>query len=110
MRTKTTTSTFYVLRIYYPGGEVFYAYDSNRGYRLRASWCGTSKPESAYRFGNRSEARRILKSVWFKDFLKKYTNWFWEVVKITETTTTSFEEEMVTTDAPAMVAIARAAL
>lgn len=62
----------------------------------------------AHEFHSRGDAARVKRSAWVKRYLMENPSWFWEVVRITETLTTTYEVEFEDSDAPAMVAIARA--
>jgi hypothetical protein len=77
--------------------------------------------DGAYQFPNRSDAQRTRKAPIFEELLKgrriaygrkagqhdESTRYFWEVVKVTETIVTSFSDEIVSSDAPPMLTIAR---
>jgi hypothetical protein len=111
MQSKTETKFYFHLRLYTLKKEVwpYYAYDVSPGWRNNREWAPTHDQPRAYRFGNRSDARTALRGVTIKKFLKDHNGWFWEIVKITETIVTSYAEELVVSDAPAMVQLGRAA-
>jgi len=109
MKPKEQSKTYWVFRLFKPGREgEQYAYNCKR-WANRAEWALTDLFMQAERYHNRSDARRILKSAVVKSHLKYHEDWFWEVVKVVETISTTYEVEVVCGDAPAMVQIARAA-
>ncbi len=117
MQSKTVTKTHFLLRFWnQKTGDTQYAHDMRR-WSSKREWWPTSKRGEAYRFDNRSDARKTMKSVAFDRLLrpsgfygeaKPTPNYYWEVVKVTETIVTTSEEEIIVSDAPAMVVIARA--
>jgi hypothetical protein len=119
VKDKTKTRFYFLLRFFRKGRPEQYAYDQDpRG--SRRSWYHAKARRSAYQFPNRGDARRVLQSPAFKELLlgkrngyragrrDEDTRHFWEIIKVTETIVTSFEEEIIVSDAPAMLTIARA--
>jgi hypothetical protein len=101
------TQSFWILRIFCPGmdGDL-YVYNATP-HAYRSSWALTSKFRNAKHFYNRSDARRAARSKTIQAHLDD-GDWFWEVAKVTATTT--YEAEVVCGDAPAMVQIARSVM
>jgi hypothetical protein len=126
MKPKTTTRTYYLLRFWKEGEETRYASDGNQGYRQRRAWSWIPEFKSAYRFNRRTDAKSALRSPNYENMVKGhyggYTDstgryrtgrnpasaWNWEIVKVMETTVVSYETTIEDTNAPAMVALARA--
>ena len=107
MKDKVTRRSYSLLRLFSLTVEtVHYAHESR--YRNR-TWYLTENRNEAYKFQNRSEARTRLRLQEVQRKLRE-DGWFWEIVKVTETTVTSFNVELVVSDAPAMVQLGRAAL
>lgn len=115
----TTTRFFYLLRFWrQKSGDVQYACDMKRHANKRDWWYSEKRGE-AYEFNYRSDARATIKSVAFDKLLRPRSAYgrckdrpelayYWEVVKVTETIVTTSVEEIIVSDAPAMVVLARA--
>lgn len=109
MKPKEHKRRYWIVRVFCPdmNGD-FYLYDA-RGYGQRRDWWLAVSFEKAYQFHNRGDARAGARSKCIKDKIKDEPgDWFWEVVEITETITTTYETVPVCGDAPAMVQLARA--
>lgn len=110
MEPKTEINHYYMLRWYRPRTEdddVLYAYNTSHSYQKRA-WADTTKRSNAYHFDNRSDARKTVRSAAFDDLRKR--GFFWEVIQVTETVVRTYTAEIITSDAPPLVVLARAAL
>ncbi len=108
MEDVTTTKFYFLLCLFREGEADLYARDCSFPRASRRSWILTDKRTKAFRFQNRSDARQQTRSVDIKLKLAR-AGWLWEVIKVTETIVTSFEEEIVASNAPDMVVLARAA-
>ena len=121
MQPKTQTRFFFLLRFWRQKSEdIQYACDTNH-HAYKRDWFYTDKRSKAYKFNNRSDARRTIKSVAFDRLLRPRSAYgrckdrpdlayYWEVVKVTETIVTTSVEEIIVSDAPAMVVLGRSAL
>jgi hypothetical protein len=122
MKSKTDTQTFYVLRFFrLRDKSTLYAYDTGR-FSHKRQWWYSDKERKAYRFGNRGDARGALRSKSFQeDLLHPRSSYgmmeeragdvyFFEIIKVVETITKTYVEELAVTDAPAMLALGRSAL
>jgi len=137
MEDKTKTRFYFLLRFFRNGVPDIYAgctiygcrrewYPSKTQVAVAATTHSRARPAhdaraDAYRFPKRGDARSALKSPAFEELVKgkraeygrnagnhrEETRYFWEIIKVTETIVTSFEEEIVVSDAPPMLTIAR---
>jgi len=124
MNPETKTRRYWLLRFWRPrDNSVRYAKDSSGGRQYSRDWYPTDERKHAYEFQSRSDAKRTARSKKFQDLVegKRYQHgmragkrdasmaYFWEVVLVEETITTTFNEEIEVSNAPGMVQIARAA-
>lgn len=124
----TRTEVYYIVRFWRAKDDhVLFIEDVSRYGERNRCWSYSEKVEKAYHFRNRADAKRAIKSKKFEDFLKgprtdawaeerrrigdryKHLAYYWEIIKVTETITTNFEEEITGSNAPAMIQLARAA-
>jgi hypothetical protein len=132
------TRVHYLLRFFRDGKGDIYASSSDWRGGARRSWHQAETREArkktsyrpaepardgrrdAYQFQSRGDARQVLRSPVFKDLLKPRSSYgrceaqpdrsyFWEIIKVTATIVTTSEEEIVISDAPPMLTIARSA-
>lgn len=102
--------------------KVLYARNIAPHGSYRREWDTSNDVRQAYEFRDRTDARAATRAKFFEEYLKgpRYQHgwdigrngdlaFYWEVLKVTETIVTSFEEEIVTSNAPPMVQLARAA-
>lgn len=123
------TRRYWLLRWWRPrDNKICYAKDL--GYRAdyRRTWSTCDAAVGAYQFQHRSDARQAARAKAFEDLRDGDRNlvrdpttgrgvymrdpasvFFWEIVEVTETITTTFEEEVSGSNAPPMVQLARAA-
>jgi len=126
---KTKTRRYWILRFWRPkDNEVKYARDSSGGRRHRREWYATHDLRLAYEFQSRADARQAVRAKAFEDLVKGVWRqgsnmrgyerksgydtdniYFWEVVQINETITTTFDVRIDVSNAPDMIQIARAA-
>lgn len=124
---ETRQNSYYLLRFWRPKDNmVLYARDVSRNGDYRRDWTPDGDLALAYKFRNRSDARSAARAKRFEELNKgpwrsgcripgmerksghdKSAAYFWEVVKVTETITTTFEEEIAVSNMPAMLQIAR---
>lgn len=119
MKDKVSTKFYFLIRFFRDGSDDFYAENVTRYTPARRSWGYGHNRNSAYQFSNAGDARQALRSPAFADLLfgwfqhgrrQPETAYYWEIIRVTETLTTSFAEETVKSDpkTPAMLVIARA--
>ena len=111
MEPTTKTKFYFLLRFWHrKTGEHRYVYNSTPHYQRREWWM-TDKRSRAYVFGNRRDAKGALRGTNIKSWLEKEGSpWFWEIVRVTETIVTTYQLEIVGSDAPAMAVLGRSAL
>jgi hypothetical protein len=123
MKDKVRTKFYFLIRFFRDGSDEFYAENEARWTYGRRSWGYSSNRANAYEFPNAGDARQALRSTAFADLIlgrqsnygaclrRPETAYYWEIIKVTETLTTSFAEETIKSDpkTPAMLVIARAA-
>jgi hypothetical protein len=123
---KLETKRYWLLRWWRPRDDkTLFAKDVSHYNDVRRSWATTEEIKEAYKFPNRSDARQVAKRVKaFKELREgkdrliyvagraTYRNdptsvYFWELIEVTETITTVYEEEITASNAPPMVRLAR---
>lgn len=120
---------YWLLRWWRPrDNKICYAKDLGHRADYRRTWSTCDVVVGAFQFQHRSDARQAVRAKAFQDLRegvrreildpsKGYAVYmrdpasvfFWEIVEVTETITTTFEEEISGSNAPPMVQLARAA-
>lgn len=117
MSTKTTAKTrihsYCMLRFFHPTNRTavsFYCYEDSESFAKKRRWAKTEDREQAYQFEKRDDARRAArKGAQFKEILAD--GYKWEVVEVQEieVVTHSRIEEVVSTNASPLIALAKMA-
>jgi len=109
MEPKTETNKYFFLRWFRPRAEdeIYYACDTSPSYRDKREWTDTTARSAAHHFYKRSDARRTVRSTAFDRLRKR--GFYWEVIEIRETVVRTYDVNIVVSDAPPLVTIARSA-
>lgn len=126
MEPKVETRRHWILRFWRTMDDTIY-YAARQQWGMKRDWWKVSDRPSATKFLRKSDARGGVKRKAFERLLEGEKLWhtghageqvyevmpgatfFWEVVEVVETITTTSEESISVSNAPAMVQIARAA-
>ena len=123
---RVRTRRFWILRFWRTLDDKVHYAVAKHYHREKRTWFSTLVRSEATEFSYKSDARGGIKRKAFEELLKPGhdlvscdglgvyreipgSQYFWEVVEVTETITTTSEEEVSVSNAPAMVQIARAA-
>ena len=122
MEPKVETRRHWILRFWRTMDDTVY-YAAAQDWGVKRNWWKVSDRPSATKFTRKADARGGVKRKAFEKLLEPDKLWqpgqvyevtpgatfFWEVVEVVETITTTSEESVAVSNAPAMVQIARAA-